>query len=95
MLEVGLLVWLIGVLGIFIKGRNLIELLLCIEIMLSGLLLGFVSISLEIDDIGGIIAMLMILVLAAIESCIGLMALVSYYQISKSVKVINLRVIKG
>ena len=95
MFEIGLILWMIGFLGVLVKGRNLIELLLCIEVMLSGLLLGFVSISLEIDDILGIIVTLMILVLAAIESCVGLMALVSYYQVSNSVKVVNLRILKG
>ena len=95
MFEVGLLTWLIGLIGILIRSRNLVDLLLSIELMLSGLILSFLSVSLEIDDIGGIIFMLMILVLAAIESCIGLMSLVSYYQVSKSMKVFNLRVIKG
>lgn len=95
MLEVGLIIWFIGIFGVLIKRRNLMELLLCIEVMLSGLILSFVGISLEMDDMGGILVSLMVLVIAAIESCIGLMVLVSYYNISKSMAIANLRVIKG
>lgn len=95
MFETGLIIWGFGLLGILIKSWHLLELLFCIEIMLSGIFLVFIAIALEMDDLAGIIFALIILVIAAIESCIGLLILVKYHRLTKTVQSYYLHVIKG
>lgn len=77
------------------KGKRVLEVLLAIEVMLSGLILGFVSLSLEMDEVSGLVMSLMILVVAAGESCIGLGILVSYYALSGGASSKKLRLIRG
>lgn len=81
--------------GILLRSGYLIEILLAVEVMLGGLVLAFIGVSVEIDDVGGVVLGLVILVVAAAESCVGLGILVSYYGLAGSVSSRGLRLIRS
>lgn len=76
------------------RSRNVLETLMAIEVMLSGIVLIFASASLEMDDVSGLVMALTVLVVAAAESCIGLGMLVSYYGLAGSVSGKGLRLVR-
>jgi len=73
-------IFLLGVLGLILHKRNLLILLMSIELMLVGLNLNFIFFSVFLDDILGQIFALYILTVAAAESAIGLAIFTIYYQ---------------
>jgi NADH-quinone oxidoreductase subunit K len=73
-------VFLIGVLGLVLNKRNLLILLMSIELMLLGLNLNFIFFSVYLDDILGQVFALYVLTVAAAESAIGLAILTVYYK---------------
>lgn len=84
--------FLIGILGIVVNRKNLIIMLMSIELMLLAVNLLFIIYSCILDNLIGQIFALYVLVVAAAESAIGLSILVSYYRVrgTISVKFINL-----
>jgi NADH-quinone oxidoreductase subunit K len=75
----GVLLYIIGMMGIFITRKNVIIILMCIELMLLGINTNFVIYSIYLDDIEGQVVALYVLTVAAAESAIGLAILVVYY----------------
>ena len=73
-------VFLIGVLGLVLNKRNLLILLMSIELMLVGLNLNFIFFSVYLDDILGQLFALYVLTVAAAESAIGLAIFTVYYR---------------
>ena len=87
-----ILLFLIGILGIVVNRKNIIIMLMSIELMLLAVNFLFIIYSCILDNIIGQIFALYVLVVAAAESAIGLSILVSYYRVrgTISVKFINL-----
>jgi|TARA_B100000524_G_scaffold332639_1_gene219974 NADH-quinone oxidoreductase subunit K len=73
-------VFLIGVLGLVLNRRNLLILLMSIELMLVGINLNFIFFSVYLDDILGQLFALYVLTVAAAESAIGLAIFTVYYR---------------
>jgi len=80
LLTTSTIIFLFGVLGLILHKRNLLIVLMSIELMLVGLNLNFIFFSVFLDDILGQIFALYILTVAAAESAIGLAIFTIYYQ---------------
>ena len=80
LLFVSIMLFIIGLLGVFLLKRNLIIILMSIELVLLGINFNFLIFSVYLDDVVGQIFTLLILTVAAAESSIGLAILVLYYR---------------
>ncbi|MBT8142758.1 MAG: NADH-quinone oxidoreductase subunit NuoK [Gammaproteobacteria bacterium] len=85
----------LSVAGIFINRKNLILLLMCIELMLLSVNFNFVAFSHHLDDIAGQIFVFFILTVAAAEAAIGLAILVVLFRNRRTVNVESLDSLKG
>lgn len=81
LLFTGLILFVIGINGLWVIRKSIIVLLMCIELMLLGINLAFIYVSLIYDDMLGQVISLFVLTVAASESAIGLAILVAYYRI--------------
>lgn len=80
LITVSTVIFLFGVVGLILNKRNLLIILMAIELMLLGLNLNFIFFSVYLDDIFGQIFSLYILTVAAAESAIGLAIFTVYYR---------------
>lgn len=87
--------YIIGLSGMYITRKNIILLLMCIELMLLGINLNFVVFSVYLDDFGGQIFAMFVLTLAAAESSIGLAILVIFYRLMGTVLINRISNLKG
>lgn len=94
-LILGALLFVIGVGGIIINRRNIVVLLMCIEIMLLAVNTNLVAFSHYLNNINGEILVFFILTVAAAESAIGLALIVALYRNKGSIEVDNLDSLKG
>ena len=94
-LLVSIILFIIGILGIFLIKKNIIIILMAIELMLLSINMNFIIFSIFIDDIIGQIFALFILTVAAAESSIGLAILVVYYRIKGLISINFINSIKG
>ena len=85
----------IAVAGIFINRRNVILLLMCIELMLLSVNFNFIAFSRMLNDELGQIFVFFILTVAAAEAAIGLAIIVVYYRNSGTVRVEEIHKLKG
>ena len=85
----------LSIAGIFINRRNLILLLMCIEIMLLSVNFNFIAFSRYLGDEAGQIFVFFVLTVAAAEAAIGLGILVVLFRNLKSINVQNLDSMKG
>jgi len=85
-LILGAVLFLIGVLGFFIK-RNMIALLLSIEIMLNAVNLTFVAFSVQHAQISGQVFVFFVLVVAASEAAVGLALVIAIFRNRESLNV--------
>jgi len=85
----------ISVAGIFINRKNVIILLMCIELMLLSVNMNFIAFSYFLNDISGQIFVFFILTVAAAESAIGLAILVVLFRNRKTINVEDLNTLKG
>jgi NADH-quinone oxidoreductase subunit K len=88
-------VFLIGIYGIFLNRRNVIIMLMSLELMLLAINLNFIIFSAYLDDLVGQILALLILTVAGAESAIGLALLVIYYRIRGSIDIEFINIIKS
>ncbi|MCH9845331.1 MAG: NADH-quinone oxidoreductase subunit NuoK [Alphaproteobacteria bacterium] len=88
-------VFTFGLFGIFLNKRNVIVILMSIELMLLAVNINFVAISTELNDVSGQIFSLFILSVAAAEAAIGLAILVVYYRNRASIAVDTISTMKG
>lgn len=79
-LLVGGLLFAIGVGGIFLNRKNVIVMLMSIELMLLAVNINFVAFSMYMDDVKGQVFAFMILTVAAAEAAIGLAILVTFFR---------------
>ena len=94
-LILGALLFAISVVGIFLNRKNLIVLLMAIELMLLAVNLNFVAFSHHLGDISGQVFVFFILTVAAAESAIGLAILVALFRNLRSINVDDLGSLKG
>ena len=85
----------IAVVGIFLNRKNVIVLLMCIELMLLSVNFNFVAFSRFLGDLDGQIFVFFILTVAAAEAAIGLAILVVLFRERRSINVEELDVMKG
>ena len=90
-----IILFLLGIWGIFFNRKNIIIMLMSIELMLLAVNLNFVLFSVYLDDLIGQIFALLILTVAAAESAIGLALLVVYYRVRGTIAVEFINLIKG
>lgn len=89
------LLFSISVAGIFINRKNLIVLLMCIELMLLAVNFNFVALSRYLGNLDGQVFVFFILTVAAAEAAIGLAILVVLFRSRRTIDVDNLDVMKG
>lgn len=89
------LLFSISVAGIIINRKNLIVLLMCIELMLLAVNTNFVVFANYLNNIDGQIFVFFILTVAAAESAIGLAILVAYFRNKTTIDVEELNTLKG
>jgi len=94
-LSVGAILFALSVIGIFLNRKNLIVLLMAIELMLLAVNLNFVAFSHYLGDMGGQVFVFFILTVAAAESAIGLAILVVLFRNLQTINVDDLDNLKG
>jgi NADH-quinone oxidoreductase subunit K len=94
-LVLGAVLFCLSVAGIFINRKNVIVLLMCIELMLLAVNLNFLAFSHFRGDVAGQIFVFFILTVAAAESAIGLAILVVLFRSRKTINVADLNSMKG
>ncbi|MBL0942927.1 MAG: NADH-quinone oxidoreductase subunit NuoK [Hydrogenophaga sp.] len=94
-LAVGAILFAISVVGIFLNRKNLIVLLMAIELMLLAVNMNFVAFSHFLGDLHGQVFVFFILTVAAAESAIGLAILVLLFRNKSSISVEELNTLKG
>ena len=85
----------LGVFGIFINRKNVIALLMSLELILLGVNLNFVAFSVHLGDIVGQVFSMFILTVAAAEISIGLAILVAFSRHRQSIEVEKINLMKG
>ena len=86
-LTLGSALFLLGVVGIFLNRKNVLIVLMSIELMLLAVNLNFIAISRYLDDLSGQVFVFFILTVAAAESAIGLAILVAAFRRRKTINV--------
>ncbi|MDP1688450.1 NADH-quinone oxidoreductase subunit NuoK [Hydrogenophaga sp.] len=94
-LSLGAILFALSVIGIFLNRRNLIVLLMAIELMLLAVNLNFIAFSHYLGDMAGQVFVFFILTVAAAESAIGLAILVVLFRNRESINVQELDSLKG
>ncbi len=94
-LVVGAILFCVSVAGIFINRKNIIVLLMCIELMLLAVNLNFIAFSHFNQDISGQVFVFFILTVAAAESAIGLAILVVLFRNRSSINVDDISTLRG
>ena len=88
-------IFTIGVVGIFLNRKNIIVILMSIELILLAVNINLVSFSIYMNDLVGQIFALFILTVAAAEAAIGLAIIVIYYRNSGTIRVQEIDKLKG
>ena len=86
---------MIGVVGIFLNRKNIIILLMAIELMLLAVNMNFIAFSYYLGDIAGQIFVLFILTVAAAEAAIGLAIIIIVFRNNRSIDVEDINRLKG
>jgi NADH:ubiquinone oxidoreductase subunit K len=94
-LAISMILFLLGIWGIFLNRKNIIVMLMSIELMLLAVNLNFLMFSVYLDDLVGQLFALLNLTVAAAESAIGLALLVVYYRIRGTIAVEFINLLKG
>ena len=94
-LTVAATLFVIGIFGHFLNRKNVIILLMCIELMLLAVNINFVAFSHFLGDAGGQIFVFFILTVAAAEAAIGLAILVVLFRNRGTINVADLDMLKG
>lgn len=94
-LSFSLILFLLGIWGIFLNRKNILIMLMSIELMLLAVNLNFLFFSVYLDDLIGQLFALLSLTVAAAESAIGLALLVVYYRVRGTISVEFINLMKG
>jgi NADH-quinone oxidoreductase subunit K len=94
-LTVGAILFTLGVFGIFLNRKNIIIILMSIELILLAVNLNFVAFSAALNDLAGQVFALLILTVAAAEAAIGLAILVVFFRNRGTIAVDDVNLMKG
>ena len=94
-LTVAAILFTLGVLGIFLNRKNIIIILMSVELILLSVNLNFVAFSSQLNDLAGQVFALLILTVAAAEAAIGLAILVIFYRNRGTIAVEDVNQLKG
>ncbi|HIP24083.1 MAG TPA: NADH-quinone oxidoreductase subunit NuoK [Rhodobacteraceae bacterium] len=94
-LTVAAMLFVVGIFGIFLNRKNIIVILMSIELMLLAVNINMVAFSSFMGDLAGQVFTLFILTVAAAEAAIGLAILVVFYRNRGSIDVQDANVMKG
>ena len=94
-LTLGAILFCLGVAGIFVNRKNVIILLMCIELMLLAVNMNFVAFSHFLGNVDGQVFVFFILTVAAAEAAIGLAILVVLFRNRRTINVAELDELKG
>ena len=94
-LTVAAILFTIGVLGIFLNRKNVIVILMSVELMLLAVNINLVAFSSHLNDIVGQVFALFVLTVAAAEAAIGLAILVTFYRNRGSIAVEDINMMRG
>jgi NADH:ubiquinone oxidoreductase subunit K len=92
---ISLILFILGIWGIFVVRKNIIIIIISIELMLLAVNLNFIIFSIFLDDIAGQVFSLFVLTVAAAESAIGLAILVIFYRLRGIISVDFISFLKG
>jgi NADH-quinone oxidoreductase subunit K len=94
-LTVAAIVFTLGVFGIFLNRKNVIIILMSIEMMLLAVNINLIAFSVYLNDLVGQVFAMIILTVAAAEAAIGLAILVVYFRNRGSIRVEDINMMKG
>ena len=94
-LTVAAILFTLGVLGIFLKRKNIIIILMSVELILLAVNINFVAFSVFLGDLVGQVFALFVLTVAAAEAAIGLAILVVYFRNRGTIAVEDVNLMKG
>ena len=94
-LTVAAMLFVIGIFGLFLNRKNVIILLMSIELMLLSVNINLVAFSSYMNDLVGQVFTLFVLTVAAAEAAIGLAILVSFFRLRGTIAVEDVNVMKG
>jgi len=94
-LTVGAILFTLGVFGIFLNRKNVIVILMSVELILLAVNINFVAFSAHLNDLSGQVFALLILTVAAAEAAIGLAILVIFFRNRGSIAVDDINMMKG
>nr|WCH57846.1 NADH dehydrogenase subunit 4L [Caulacanthus ustulatus] len=94
-INISIILFLVSVLGMFLNQKNILIMLMSLEMMFLSVSFNLISCSIHLDDIVGQVFSLVILTVAAAESSIGLAILVIYYRIRNTISVELMNLMKG
>ena len=94
-LTVAAILFTIGVFGIFLNRKNVIVILMSVELMLLAVNINFVAFSAYLNDLMGQVFALFVLTVAAAEAAIGLAILVVYFRNRGTIAVEDINLMKG
>ena len=94
-LTLGAIIFSLGVIGIFLNRKNIIVILMSIELILLAVNINLISFSIFSGDIVGQIFTMLILTVAAAEAAIGLAIIVIFYRNKGSIRVEDIHEMKG
>jgi NADH-quinone oxidoreductase subunit K len=94
-LAVGAVLFMLGVFGIFLNRKNVIVIMMSIELILLAVNLNFVGFSAALGDLAGQVMALFVLTVAAAEAAIGLAIIVVYFRNRGSIEVEDVTLMKG
>ena len=94
-LTLGAIIFSIGIIGIFLNRKNIIVILMSVELILLAVNINLVSFSSFLNDIDGQIFTIFVLTVAAAEAAIGLAIIVVYYRNSGSISVEDIKKLRG
>ena len=94
-LTVGAILFAIGIFGIFLNRKNVIIILMAIELMLLAVNINLVAFSVELNDLVGQVFAMFVLTVAAAEAAIGLAILVVYFRNRGTIAVEDINLMKG
>jgi NADH-quinone oxidoreductase subunit K len=88
-------IFLIGIMGLFINRKNILLIIICIELVLLSLNFNFLLTSYYLDDVFGQIFSIFILTVAAAESSIGLAILVTFFRLRGTMAIEQINLLRG
>ena len=94
-LTVAAILFTLGIFGIFLNRKNVIIILMSIELMLLAVNINFVAFSAQLGDLVGQVFAMFVLTVAAAEAAIGLAIIVVYFRNRGTIEVEDINVMKG